>query len=162
MNVFLDTSIVNNLLDSDKPTNDLTFRENVKYIELIMKSPVVVGVVSPTVKQQLENTADSKRRERLISKFNEFHFKEFVGGLEFPLRFPLGFMSKQQEEIIEEVHNKRPALRSDLNIIKDAAFIKEIDVLLTTDKDLAGLRMIGKVRFLRPKELWESIKTGSM
>jgi hypothetical protein len=69
-------------------------------------------------------------------------------------------MSKQQEEIITELYEKRPPLRPDLDIIRDAAFIEDIDVLLTADKKLAGLKMIGKVKFLMPKELWDIIKTG--
>ena len=160
MNVFFDSCIVNDLIDIGKPKSNLPLQENAKYIELIIKSPAVFGIVSPIVKRQLEMTPDEKRREELISKYNEFHFKEFVGGLEFPLRFPLTFMSKQQEEIITELYEKRPPLRSDLDIIRDAAFIKDIDVLLTADKKLAGLKMIGKVKFLLPKELWDVIETG--
>jgi hypothetical protein len=160
MNVFFDSCIVNDLIDIDKPKCNLPLQENAKYIELIIKSPSVVGIVSPTVKRQLEMTPDKKRREELISKYNEFHFKEFIGGLEFPLRFPLTFMSKKQEDIITELHEKRPPLRPDLDIIRDAAFIKDIDVLLTADKKLAGLKMIGKVKFLLPKELWDVIETG--
>ena len=160
MNVFFDSCIVNNLIDIGKPKCNLPLQENAKYIELIIKSPEVVGIVSPTVKRQLEMTPNKKRREGLISKYNEFHFKEFLAALEFPLRFPLTFMSKQQEEIITELYEKRPPLRPDLDIIRDAAFIEDIDVLLTADKKLAGLKMIGKVKFLMPKELWDIIKTG--
>jgi hypothetical protein len=69
-------------------------------------------------------------------------------------------MSKQQEETIKELYEKCPPLRSDLDIIRDAAFIENIDVLLTADKKLAGLKMIGKVKFLLPKELWDVIETG--
>ena len=162
MNVFVDTSIVNNLLDLEEHReNDPNWLENVKYLNLILKGSVAAGsvtlYVNPSIKQQIDNTKDEKRKTKLLEKFREFHFTEFNLTI-FPFQFPAKFVSEEQATFIQELYTKHPALLRDQKIIADAAFNDNMDILLTTDKDLAyQVRQVGKVKFLLPKELWEDL-----
>ncbi len=163
MNVFVDTSIVNNLLDLEENNVSSLNAQDAKYLKLIFKDYVnankVILFVSPSVKQQIDNTKekDKKRRVELLAKFHELHFTEFNLTI-FPFQFPAKFISKEQATFIQQLCTKHPALRKDQKIIADAAFNDSIDVLLTTDKDLARqVCQVGKVKFLLPKELWENL-----
>ncbi len=162
MNVFIETSIVNNVLDLEESRpNDTTGQENIKYLELLLSEPVVTGEMifytNPSVKWQINNTKDEQRKEGLLTKFKEFQFTEFNLTI-FPFHFPATFISKEQSALINELCKEHPALSRDKKIMADAGFNENIDVLLTTDKDLAHqVRQLGKVKFMLPKELWDSI-----
>jgi len=164
MNVFVETSIVNNVLDlEEKRQNNLTWKENIKYLKLLLGRPVATGdmvfYVNPSVKWQINNTKVKQRKEGLLDKFKEFQFIEFNLTI-FPFRFPATFITKEQSVLIKQLCTAHPALGKDRKIIADAAFNKNIDVLLTTDKDLARqVCQLGKVKFMLPKELWDSYRT---
>jgi len=105
MNVFVDTSIVNNLLDLEEHReNDPNWLENVKYLNLILKGSVAAGsvtlYVNPSIKQQIDNTKDEKRKTKLLEKFREFHFTEFNLTI-FPFQFPAKFVSEEQATFIQ-------------------------------------------------------------
>ena len=163
MNVFVDTSIVNNLLDLEENNVSNLSAQDAKYLKLILKGYVnpnkVTLFVNPSVKQQINNTEDERRKGKLLEKFNECHFTEFNLTI-FPFHFPAKFMSDNEAAFIDQLCAKHPALLKDKKIIGDVAFNDNdnIDVLLTTDKDLAHqVSQVGKVRFRLPKELWEDL-----
>ena len=164
MNVFIETSIVNNVLDlEEKRQNNLTWKENIKYLKLLLSRPVATGdmifYVNQSVKWQINNTKVKQRKEGLLAKFNEFQFTEFNTTV-FPWCFPVTFLSKDQSALLDKLCKEHPALSRDEKIMADAAFNKNIDVLLTTDKDLAHqVCQLGKVKFMLPKELWDSYQT---
>ena len=162
MNVFIETTIINNILDleGNRPTNT-TWQDNIKYLKLLLDRLVDVGdmtfYVNPTVKWQINNTKDEQRKEGLLANFKEFQFTEF-NITYFPFYFPAKFLTKEQSVLIKQLCKEHPALSKDRKIIADAGFNENIDVLLTTDKDLAHqVRQLGKVKFMLPKELWDSI-----
>lgn len=159
MNVFVDNSIVNNLLDLEVNSASGLNVQDAKYLKLILKDYVntskVTFIVNPSVKHQIDNTPDKKRRAELQAKFHQLRFTEF-NLTPFPFYFPATFISKEQSIFIQQLCTKHPALLKDQKIIADAAFNDSISFLLTTDKDLAHqVCKIGKVKFLLPKELWE-------
>lgn len=161
MNVFIETSIVNNLLDLEaRRPNDATGQENTKYLELLLSGPVATKemtfYVNPSVKWQINNTKDEQRKEALLAKFKEFQFTELNLTI-FPFHFPAKFISEEQSALIEQLCKEHPALSRDRKIIADAAFNENIDILLTADKKLAHqVCQLGKVKFMLPKELWDS------
>ena len=163
INVFVDTSIINNLFDLEQPRDDHpTWTQNVEYIELLLSGPIssgkIVLYVNPSVKQQISNTPDAKRRQELLSRFDELKLEEF-NLTRFPFSFPGTFASKEQVDLIDSICIRHPKLERDWKIIGDAAFNDKIDILLTTDKKLAHqVAKIGKVSFMLPKELWEHTK----
>jgi hypothetical protein len=160
INIFLDTSIVNNLLDLDKQkNNDSTWGKNVSFLKMLIGGPVASGdmvlYVNPSVKHQINDTNDKKRKEELLIKFDEFKFEEFNLTI-FPFSFPATFVTKEQIDLIETICKEHSKLERDRKIMSDAAFNEKIDALLTTDRKLAHqVRRIGKVRFMLPEELWE-------
>ncbi len=160
INIFIDTSIVNNLLDLDKREhNDPTWEKNVRFLKILISGPVMSGemvlYVNPSVKNQINDMNDIKRKEELLSKFGEFKFEEFNLTI-FPFTFPATFIAQEHSDLIETICKEHSKLESDRKIIADAAFNEKIHVLLTTDKNLAHqVRKIGKVRFFLPEELWE-------
>jgi hypothetical protein len=162
MDVFVDTSIVNNLLDLEEHrAYDSNWKENVKYLKQILKGPVAIGsvtlYVNPSVKQQIDNTEDEERKARLLAKFHGFRFTEFNLTI-FPFHFPAKFLSEEQAVFIHQLCMEHPGLLKDEKIIADAGFGDNIDVLLTTDENLAHqVGSVGKVKFLLPKELWEDL-----
>ncbi len=81
MNVFIETSIVNNVLDLEEHRpNNLTWQENIKYLRLLISEPVATGdiafYVNPSVKWQINNTKVEQRKEGLLTKFKEFQFTD--------------------------------------------------------------------------------------
>lgn len=102
MNVFIETSIVNNVLDlEERRPNETTGQENVKYLKLLLSGPVATGdmtfYVNPSVRWQINNTKDEQRKEGLLAKLKEFQFTEFNLTI-FPFHFPAKFISKEQSD----------------------------------------------------------------
>lgn len=164
MNVFIETSIVNNVLDLEESRpSDTTGQENSEYLKLLLSGPVATGemifYVNPSVRWQINNTKDEQHKEGLLAKLSEFEFTELNLTI-FPFHFPAKFISKEQSALIDELCKDHPALFRDKKIIADAAFNEYINVLLTTDKNLAHqVCQLGKVKFMLPKELWDSYQT---
>ncbi|MDP2931216.1 MAG: hypothetical protein Q8O05_01805 [Chloroflexota bacterium] len=158
MNVFVDTSIVNNLLElNEHRKSNQNWEADARYLKLIIESKEVTLYVNPSVKQQIENTHDEILKVNLLEKFKGLHYTEFNLTI-FPFHFPAKFLSEEQKAFIQQLCTRHPALLRDQKIIADAAFNDNIDVLLTTDKKLAHqVRRVGKVKFLLPKELYEDL-----
>lgn len=157
MNVFLDTSIVNYILDLENERKDKIWQENIKYLKLLKKAGAngaMIFIVNPTVMWQINNVTDENRKEKLIAKSKEFAFEDFTLFF-FPLTFPLFFPTPEQIQNIETICKKHPKLEDDKKIIADACFNENIDILLTVDKDLSGQEKIGKVKIMLPKQLWD-------
>lgn len=148
------------MLDLNKRRpNDTTWQDNIKYLKLLLGESVanedMIFYVNPSVSSQINNTKDEQRKKELLSKFKESQFTEFNVTI-FPFRFPARFISKEQSATLNGLCTEHPALSRDRKIIADAAFNKNIDVLLTTDKNLAHqVKQLGKVKFMLPKELWD-------
>lgn len=162
MNVFVDTSIVNRLLDLEEyRENDPNWQEVVKYLKLLLDGPVAGGsvalYVNPSVKREIENTKVECRKTRLLSTFHQLHFTEFNLTI-FPFNFPARFISDEQEQYVRDLCTQHPALSRDQKVIADAAFSNSMDYLLTADRNLAHqVGQVGKVKFVLPKELYERL-----
>ena len=74
INVFVDTSIVNRILEIDKSTvRDTIYEEDRLYISKIIeyvKKGIVRLIVNPSVKQEIKNTTDPKRKGELLALFD--------------------------------------------------------------------------------------------
>jgi len=159
MNVYLDNSIINNLLDLEESRRDLKWEENRKYLKRLRDGPMASGdmtfFVNPTVISQIQATKSPERRKALLDIVDQFRFTEFNMTI-FPFSFPARFLSTEQKNNIRQLCVEHPSLEKDQKILADAAFNENIDVLLTTDDDLPRkVPQIGKVKVMRPKQLWE-------
>jgi hypothetical protein len=156
MNIFIETSIVNNILDLDETPQDPFSKRQKECLEQILEEyskGTLSLFVNPSVLFQINNTTDEERKSKLLLVFNRFNFHDFTTFV-FPLTFPLHFLTKEQNNEIDNICNEHPQLKKDRKMIADVAFNDNIDVLLTTDKDLARqVRRIGLVKFMLPCEL---------
>lgn len=162
MNIFLDTSIVNRILDLDETRPDAHWEEDRAYLNNLLNGPVSGGtmtfLVNPTILSQIRDTPDFERRRRLSSVAERFRFTEFNVTI-FPFSFPARFLSKEQKDEIQGICSRYPSLVRDQKILADAAFGEEIDVLLTTDRELAHkVPLLGRLKVMLPRDLWELSK----
>ena len=160
MNVFLDTSIVNRILDLEDTRPDEKWEHDRRYLIKLLNGPVVGGtmtfVVNPTVMSQIRDTPKLERREKLTSIAKQFNFTEFNMTI-FPFSFPARFLSEEQKEKIQSICSQYPSLVRDQKILADATFNESIDVLLTTDRELVHkVLKLGRVKIMLPGQLWES------
>lgn len=158
MNVYLDNSIINNLLDLNESRPEPNWEENRKYLMKLRDGPLLAGdmtfFVNPSVISQIQATTDPVRMEALVNIAHQFSFTEFNLTI-FPLSFPAKFLTAEQKNQIEKIRAQHPSLEKDIKILADAAFSDFIDVLLTTDKDLARkVPQLGRVKVMLPKKLW--------
>ena len=146
LRVFMDTNIINRIADLDvEKHDDSTYEEDRVYLKKILdmqlKKPSKIELyVNPSVRMEIENTIDQKRKDALRKVFSEFSFMDFNLTI-FPFVFPVTFLSKGQKERIREVCRLFPSLEKDAKIIADSSFSKNIDVLLTTDRGIDGERL---------------------
>lgn len=158
LNVFLDTCIVNRVLDLQENRRDSEWKEDREYLLKLRSGPVGLErmkfFVNPSVMSQIRATRNHERREALINTAAEFKFTEFNMTI-FPFRFPARFLSPAQKGTVKQLCVQHPNLRRDKKILADSAFNKDMDVLLTTDRDLAAVRQLGRVKVMLPKELWD-------
>lgn len=118
-------------------------------------SRAMIFFVNPTVMSQIQATNNPVRRKALVGIADEFRFTEYKMSI-FPFSFPARFLSTEQKNNIRQLCVEHPSLEKDQKILADAAFNENIDVLLTTDDDLPRkVPQIGKVKVMRPKQLWE-------
>ena len=160
MNVFVDSCIVNNVLDLEESRPDPIWEENRKYLKRLLDGPVASGTmrlfINPTVMSEIEATPSPERRNALLSTVESFKFAEFNMTI-FPFSFPSRFLSAEQKAEIQQLCVEHPSLAKDKKILADPAFNEDIDVLLTTDKDLPDkVPRLGRVKIMLPKQLWES------
>jgi len=159
MNVFLDTSIVNRILDLEEMRPDAHWEQDRACLNNLLNGPVSGGtmafLVNPTVMSQIRDTPDFERRRRLSSIAERFRFTEFNMTI-FPFHFPARFLSKEQKVEIQGICSQYPSLIRDQKILADAAFGERINVLLTTDRELAHkVPMLGRLKVMLPCGLWE-------
>lgn len=158
MNVFVDTCIVNRVLDLEETRPDREWEEDRKYLMALQSGPVASGIVklfvNPSVMSQVKATKHPRRRKALISIAKQFKFTEFNMTI-FPFSFRARFLSPAQKAKIRRLCIEHPNLRPDKKILADSAFDTDMDVLLTTDRGLAELQQLGTVRIMLPKELWQ-------
>lgn len=158
VNVFVDTCIVNRVLDLEKSRPDHQWQEDRKYLLELQRGPVASGIIklfiNPSVMSQVKATEEPERREALINIATRFKFTEFNMTI-FSFRFPARFLSPAQKAKIQQLCTGHPNLIPDEKILADSAFNEGMDVLLTTDRHLAKLQQLGTVKIMLPKELWE-------
>jgi len=161
MNIFIETSVVNNILDLDEKPQDPFGKSQMvclgQILERFSKGTISL-IVNPSVLLQIKGTKDEERKNALLLVFNRFNFHDFTAFV-FPLTFPLHFLTKEQYSEIDQICKEHPGLKKDRKIIADAGFNDKLDVLLTTDKDLAHqVRQVGKVKFMLPCELLATLE----
>jgi hypothetical protein len=161
INIFLDTNIINRILDIDKEVPDnITYEEDRDFLRKILdissKNKQIKLYVNPSVKIEIEKTKDAHRREKLLKIFEKHNFIPFNKTI-FPFRFPATFVSNKEIKILEALCNKKKGREKDKKIIADSAFCEVIDVLLTTDREhLAnGGIKIRHLKIFSPKELFD-------
>lgn len=80
INIFLDTSIVNRILDLEETCLDPRWEQDRAYLSRFVKGPISTGamvfLVNPTVMSQIRDTPDFERRRRLSSIAERFRFTE--------------------------------------------------------------------------------------
>ena len=159
MNVFADTCIVNRILDLEATPPHSKWEEDQEYLRQLLSGPVASGTmklfINPTVISQIEATKDTERRDALLSTVQQFEFTKFNMTI-FPFHFPAKFLSEAQKAESQQLCVTYPALERDEKILADSAFNETIDVLLTTDRDLARkVPQLDKVKVMLPKQLWD-------
>lgn len=160
-NIFIDTNIVNLILDINvENPNDTTYEQDRCYMKeilrVIAKDNRFKLYVNPTIKQEIDACPDSKRRDSLLNIFNDLNLMSFNLTI-LPFVLPGTIISKEQAKIIDDLCRENAGLKKDQKIIADSAFCNEIDILLTADrKHLAGKNLkIGSLKICTPKELHE-------
>jgi len=173
INIFVDTSIINKICDIDIKKTDHQNEEDRKFLSKILENSNIKFLVNPSIKQEIENTQDQRRREELLNTFSKYHFIPFnkfiwgktKDGKEKSITFPVNFLKPEEKEFCEELEQKLPRLKDDMKIIADGIFNKDIDILLSTDihiyKDLVKfiLKRNIKVKVFNPKECFNYLKT---
>lgn len=160
LNIFLDTCIINRILEIDnKCGSDATYEEDRLYLSKILdfysNRDEINFFVNPTVKSEIDNTNDNLRRAKLMEVFDRYDFMSFSVSI-FPISFPVTFFSEEESEILDVICEKNPELKKDKKIIADSAFCKEIDILVTADKNLAEVD-IQNFKIFTPRELFEHL-----
>jgi hypothetical protein len=159
MNIFLDTSIVNRILQIEEARTDARWEQDRFFLDRLLNGPISKGtmafLVNPTVMSQINDTPDIELRRKLNNVAKQFRFTEISMSI-FPLHFPVRFLSEEQKSEIHNICSRYHCLIRDRKILADAAFGGGIDVLLTTDRDLARkVPLIGKIFVMLPQKLWE-------
>lgn len=160
LNIFLDTGIINRILELDKSESDAKYEEDRRYLGKILnlcsEEDKINFFVKPSVKTEICNTSNKSRKQKLLKVCAQYNFKPFNKTI-FPFSFPATFISDEEIEILNALCEDNPALKKDIKIIADSAFCKEIDILLTTDrKHLAEKGFhLQHLEIFTPKELFE-------
>ena len=170
--VFIDTNIVNKILDiNKKKSKDLTYEEDRLYLSKIEKEfadkNIVQLIVNPSVKQEIENTSCPKRKRELLALFNQFSFTDDNKAI-FPASFPFKFVTEEEKLILRELRNQIKDFDKDAKIFLDAVSNSEVEVLLTTDREhlvciklrdyLADKRLDTEIKIFTPKEFYEYLQ----
>ena len=116
MNVFVDTCIVNRVLDFDESRPDHKWEEDRKYLMKLQRSPVTSGIiklfVNPSVMSQVKATRNPERRKALVAIAEQFKFTEFNVTI-FRFSFPARFISQVQKAKIQQLCVEHPRLMRD-------------------------------------------------
>ena|GEM_PF-3066057 len=161
INAFVDTNIVNRILDIDTikvdDPNNPKYEEDRLYLSRIIKDYVEKGIVrlivNPSVKQEIENTKNPQRRGQLLAKLRQFHFTSYNKTI-FPFTFPAKFVNEDEIRIIAMLCEKIRDFKKDEKIFIDAVSNSDIDILLTTDREhLADKELnVRGISVVTPKE----------
>lgn len=169
--VFVDTSIVNRILDIGiEKSKDILYEEDRHYLSKIMQEYVDKGIVqlfaNPSIKLEIENTSDHQRKQELLTEFKNYHFTDFNKTV-FPFSFPATFVTEEEKLILEELRTKIKNFNKDAKIFLDAVSNSQIDALVTADREhLACIEVRGyvvkkldaRVEIFTPKEFYEYIR----
>lgn len=162
-NIFLDTSIVNRVLDINTPPADSTYEEDRyflrKILDICSKNERINLYVNPSVKMELEKTQDEERRRKLLDVFKKCNFMPFSKTV-LPFTLPATLLSEKEAKTLKDFCSEVPSLKADKKIIADAAFCKAIDILLTTDREHLARKeiQIKHFRIFTPKQLFDYLR----
>jgi len=170
--VFADTSIINRILDIriTRP-KDCRWEEDRQYLYRLQQDYIKKGVVNltvnPSIKLEIEKTADPQRRKQLLALFNKFHFISYNKTI-FPFRFPAHFVTGEEKSDLKELCRKSRGFKKDEKIFLDAVSSRCVEVLLTTDRKhlttketrnyLKDKGLDKVVKIMKPKELYEYLQ----
>jgi len=173
VNVFVDTSTVNRILriEEEQPNNQ-KWEEDREYLSKIIENYVRKGIVqlfvNPSVKQEIEATPDSQKREQLLALFNQYHYTPYNKWI-FPIVFPVHFVTKEEKKELEELCKEIKGFEQDEKIFLDAVSNSEVEVLLTTDREhlarkeicdyLKGKGLDKKMLVCTPKKFYEHLQS---
>jgi predicted nucleic acid-binding protein len=172
INTFLDTSTVNRILETDtEKVKDPLYEQDRIYLSKIkedyIEKDIIQFIVNPSVKQEIENTSNPKRKGELLALFNEFHFTPYNKTI-FPFTFPAYFITEEEKRILGELSKEIKGFEKDEKIFLDAAANSEVEVLLTTDREhLACIKLRDylldkgldtEVKIFTPKEFYGYLK----
>ena len=158
LNIFLDTCIINRILDLDKPESDTKYEEDrnylIKILDLFSKNKIKF-FINPSVKTEISKTMDRLRRHKLLDICSRYEFISFNKNF-FPLYFPFTFVSEEKIKLLNALCEDNPALNKDIKIIADPVFCTSMDIVLTTDRrHLAGKGIhLQNLKIFTPKELF--------
>ncbi len=169
--VFLDNSIVNRILEIDtSEVKDALYEEDRLYLSEIMgyvEKGIVNLIVNPSVKQEIENTRNPRRKEKLLALFSQFHFTPYNKWI-FPIVFPVHFVTKEEKVVLGELRKKIKGFSKDAKIFLDAAANSQVEILLTTDRKhlacielrdyIADKKLDAEIKIFTPKEFYEYLQ----
>lgn len=169
--VFVDTTIVNRVLDINIETNAPQKEEDRRYLSKIVeqyaKSDMLCLWVNPTVELEISRTPDTQRKAQLLAQFSRFHFMTYNKTI-FPFKFPATFLTGQEKKMLEELFEDIPSFKKDEKIFADAVFNSQVEVLLTTDREhllkekfQTRVQMKGldkKIKIFSPKQFFEYLQ----
>jgi len=127
------------------------------------KHDIIRLFVNPTVKWEIEKTANLTRRKQLLQQFDRLHFIPFSTSV-FPILFPVTFISTEVNKALDDIFACLPEeYKKDMKILADVMSSEETEILLTTDREhLANKKFRGlvkdkgldkKITIVTPKEL---------
>ena len=171
INVFVDTSIVNRILEIDKiEVRDALYEEDRLYLSKIIEyveKGIVRLIVNPSVKREIENTADPEKKGELLTLFDQFHFTPYNKSI-FPIAFPVHFVTKEEKVVLGVLRKKIKVVRKDEKIFLDAAANSQVEILLTTDREhlaciklrdyIADKGFNAEIKIFTPIELHEELQ----
>ncbi len=163
INAFVDTSTLNRILRiEEKQPNNQKWEEDREYLPKVMEyveKGIVQLFVNPSVKQEIEATPDSQKRERLLALFNQYHYTPYnktiwgrTRGVKSPsFTFPATFVTNEEGKELEELCKEIKGFEQDEKIFLDAVSNSKVEVLLTTDR-----------KHLATQEIWDYLKSKSL
>jgi len=173
INVFVDTSTVNRILDIgiSKPEHWRYEEDRLylsKIIEECVKKSKIKLFVNPSVKREIEATPNLQRKKQLLAISEQLHFTPYNKTI-FPFTFPAHYVTEEEKEMLQRLKSYMPkGFEKDTKFFLDALADPEIDVLLTTDYDdlarkklrdyLANEGVKIKIKIFAPKELYEHLQ----
>ena len=165
INVFVDTSTVNRILDMEvEKAHDQLYEKDRTYLKKIINNYVEKGlvrlIVNPSVEQEIENTSDPERREQLLALFGQFEDTPHNKTI-YEFKYPGCYVTEEDTERLAELRIRIPGFEKDQKVFLDAASNAEVEILLVTDrKHLAGKGLDSPdILVFTPKQFFEYLET---